>query len=498
MKVTKQLGTKQDWDGKQVTILGAARQGVALARYLLRHGARVVLNDIRPMEEMYASQSSLDDLTREESSRLVWVCGSHPFSVLDGTELICISGGVPLTLNLVVEARRRGIRLSNDSQIFLQATPCRVIGITGSAGKTTTTTLVGRIAEAGYRIMAARPKGRYSGRIWIGGNIGTPLITHLDSMKPPDLAIMELSSFQLEIMDVAPQVAAVLNVTPNHLDRHASMQDYLSAKGHILDYQQSENIAILGRDDPGAWLLADRVKGKLISFGMSELTPDQDGTFYDQGTIYLRASHQLLGEEAGKLPKDLPVLRRSEIQLRGEHNLLNVLAACAITYAAGLPIESIPAGIAGFTGVSHRLEFIRIWGSAAWYNDSIATAPERVIAAIHSFEEPLILILGGRDKNLSWTELATLVSQRVKHLIVFGEAVDKIIAAMDSAKSQESAIAIVSTTHCSGLKEAVLAAARIVEPGDVVLLSPGGTSFDEFHDFEERGECFVQLVNELP
>ncbi len=231
-----------DWSGKRVVIIGAARQGIALARYLAQHGARVILNDRRSETELQAARAALADL----ESQIRWVCGDHPLDLLESADLLCVSGGVPLTLPLVVEARQRGIPLSNDSQIFLEAAACRVIGITGSAGKTTTTTLVGRIAQA------ALAAGRLFGKVWVGGNIGVPLIGVLGEMSAQDLAVMELSSFQLELMTRSLQVAAVLNITPNHLDRHGSMAAYTAAKARILAYQSSVDSAVLGRDDPGA------------------------------------------------------------------------------------------------------------------------------------------------------------------------------------------------------------------------------------------------------
>ena len=498
----------QEWIGKSVVIVGAARQGLALARYLTRHGAQVVLNDRRPAGELHRAQESLADLSG--NTRTVrWVCGGHPLSLLEGTDLVCVSGGVPLDLPLVIEARRRGIPLSNDSQIFLAAAPCKVIGITGSAGKTTTTTLVGRMAEESSRLKVEGTipdtEGNFQlpNRVWVGGNIGSPLIAMIEEMEAEDLAVMELSSFQLEIMSLSPQVAAVLNVTPNHLDRHATMEDYTAAKARILDFQTPSSAAVLGRDDPGAWSLKDRVRGRLLSFGLSALPDGQEGTFVREGEIYLRL---LIGKKgigdrgigsistSSPIPSDIYLMSQREILLRGEHNLLNVLAACAIAAAAGLPEYAMQAGVADFRGVPHRLEFVRKWGGAEWYNDSIATAPERAMAAIRSFDEPLVLLAGGRDKNLPWADFAALVQQRVDRLIVFGEAAEKIMAAMTARAGSGST----TVTRCAGLYDAVQAAAQIVQPGDVVLLSPGGTSFDEFRDFEERGECFVRWVMQLP
>lgn len=459
----------KDWSGQKVLILGAARQGTALARYLARRGAQVILNDRRPADELRPTQEALADL----EASLRWVCGGHPLEALEGVDLVCVSGGVPLTLPLIQEALARGIPLSNDSQVFLEAAPCKVVGITGSAGKTTTTTLVGRMADEGSRSKLADSRIR---RVFVGGNIGTPLLALVDEMQPEDLAVMELSSFQLEIMTRAPQVAAVLNVTPNHLDRHGTMEAYVAAKAHILDHQSPMDIAILGRDDPGAWGLRARVKGRLLSFGF-ERSFSGEGTYLRGDDLYLWDGDQ-----------ERWLMSRREVQLRGAHNLSNVLAACAIAAAVDLPAEAMRVAVRSFRGVPHRLEFVRRWRGVDWYNDSIATAPERAMAAIRSFEEPLVLLAGGRDKDLPWDDFAALVRQRVDHLILFGEAADKIAHAIGEGFPY---------TVCANLKEAVQVAAQVVQAGDVVLLSPGGTSFDEFRDFEERGECFKQLVMQL-
>ncbi len=486
-----------DWSGRKVVIIGAARQGIALARYLARHGARLVLNDRKPAGELQEARALLGDLS---AASVEWVLGEHPFEILDGADLVCPSGGIPLDLPLVVEARRRGIPLSNDSQIFLEAAPCPVIGITGSAGKTTTTTLVGRIAEAagkgsGSRLKAQPMLGNLPpatfNHVWVGGNIGLPLIAWLDEMQPGDLAVMELSSFQLELMTVSPQMAAVLNITPNHLDRHADMEAYIAAKRRILEFQDAGPAgvgctAVLNREDAGAWSLAGEARGRLVSFGLNAPQTPQAGTFVRGDVLYWSD-----GQE------EVALMAKESVELRGAHNLLNVLAAAAIACAAGMPPEAVREGVAGFRGVAHRLEFIRRWRGASWYNDSIATAPERTIAAMRSFTEPLVLLAGGKDKNLPWDEFAALARQRVKHLVLFGEAAEKIEQALQAEKEASGQEWPYTLSKCRGLRQAIQEAANHVQPGDVVLLSPGGTSFDEFRDFEERGEVYRTWVKEL-
>jgi len=459
----------KNWRGSKVLIIGAARQGLALARYLASHGAQVVLNDQRDQDALRSAQEELAGLD------ITWRCGGHSLDLLEGVDLVCPSGGVSLSLPLVVEALRRSIPISNDSQIFMEIVPCRVVAITGSAGKTTTTTLVGRIMREGFS----------GGRVYVGGNIGLPLIDFVDEMTDHDLVVMELSSFQLELMRRSPDVAAVLNITPNHLDRHGTMQAYQEAKAQLLTFQSPQSAAVLGHGDPGAWSLRSQVKGRLFSFGFERPPASGEGTGLEGDWLVLYKDGQRL-----------ELMPQQAIALRGAHNVLNVLAACAVAAASGFGPEAMREGVKDFAGVDHRLQWVRRWNGVDWYNDSIATAPERSMASIQSFSEPLVLLAGGRDKNLPWEEFARLVRQRIKHLVLFGEAAALIGQNVDRCPPA-SADRLQSVVHCRGLQEAVQAAANVAEPGDVVLLAPGGTSFDEFKDFEERGEWYKTWVNAL-
>jgi len=449
-----------------VTILGGARQGQAAARWLSCHGASVIVNDQRTPEQMAAARSALADIS------VTWVLGSHPVNTLDSTDIVCLSGGVPLDNPIVVEALKRSIPLTNDTQVFMENVPCKTIGITGSAGKTTTTSLVGQMAKAAC-----------GNKAHVGGNIGDPLLNYVDAMAPDDVAVLEISSFQLEQMTISPNIAAVLNITPNHLDRHHTMEAYSASKQRILAYQEKQDTAVLCREDPGSWNLRHKVVGRLISFGLGLLPGKQDGSFLADGLLNLH--------EHGV---DIPLLRRDQIQLRGNHNVINVLAAFAIGYAAGLPLDAMLTAAEKFQGVAHRLELVREWNGVKWFNDSIATAPERTMAAIRSFSEPIVLLLGGRDKNLPWDSLADLARERVDHVVLFGEAAKTISAAFGQPKEGQRPYTLLS---CKGLEEAVQIASRLAVPGNVVLLSPGGTSFDQFRDFEERGEAFRKWVSEL-
>lgn len=454
-----------NWNGNRVLILGAARQGLALARWLDRHGSSVTLSDSRHADELASAQASLTD------TKVTWALGGHPLELLDRTDILCLSGGVPLTLPIVQEAVKRGIPLSNDSQIFMEVVPCKTIGITGSAGKTTTTTLVGEMAKLTY--------GKHA---FVGGNIGDPLINYVDEMQADDIAIMELSSFQLDQMTISPDIAAILNITPNHLDRHGTMEAYTNAKARILEFQSADDTAILGRDDPGAWNLRNRVQGRLLTFSLQDLEEGLNGIYLHDGLLSMRDGYAYV-----------PLMLREKVQLRGDHNIANVLAAFAIGHAAGFKLDAMLEAVEEFRGVPHRLELVRELNGVRWYNDSIATAPERSMAAVHAFDEPIVLMLGGRDKNLPWDALAKLACERVDHVVVFGEAGEMIQKTVTSLGGERS----VDVRRAKGLKDAVILAAEVASAGDVVLLSPGGTSFDEFKDFAERGEAFRRWVLEL-
>ena len=454
----------ENWEGVRVVVLGLARQGKALARYLTEHGAEVIASDLKREDEL-----PLDELSDLE---IQFELGDHPHRLLEQADLLCLSGGIPADLPLAQQARLQGIRVANDSQLFLENSLAPVIGITGSAGKTTTTELLGRMGRA-----AVEGSKR---SVWVGGNIGRPLIADLDQIKQDDLVVMELSSFQLELMTASPKTAAVLNLTPNHLDRHHTLEAYTAAKANILNFQLEGDTAVLSREDPAAWGLRNYVQGRLLSFGVRPF--DGEGTYVERGQVRL-----ILGGEEVRL---FPV---EAISLRGPHNLQNVLAASALAGAAGIEPEAMLAGVEGFTGVEHRLEFVRTVGGADWYNDSIATAPERTVAAIRSFGEPVVLLAGGRDKDLDWGELITLISLRVDHLVLFGESGPMIEGLLHSSSGGRP----YTQTMADGLEQAVRAAAEVADEGDVVLLAPGGTSYDEFIDFAARGARFKELVRGL-
>jgi UDP-N-acetylmuramoylalanine--D-glutamate ligase len=391
--------------------------------------------------------------------------------------VIFVSPGIPRTIPVLAEASRRGIPLSSETELFFSLCRAPIIGITASSGKTTTTTLVGRMLEAGGR------------RTWVGGNIGEPLLTCVDQIGPDHGVVLELSSFQLEHLRASPHIAGLLNITPNHLDRHSSMKEYTQAKWNIVAHQRASDAAIFGADDPGARQLAATYHaGRCALF--SAVGPVERGAFLQGETIMLVAD----GNER-------QVCSTDEIHLRGQHNRLNVLAACALAAEVGILSGAMKEAIAGFTGVAHRLEPIRLRGGVLWVNDSIATTPERSMAALRSFDEPIILLAGGRDKHLPWDGWADLALARVRELILFGEAAGLIERAiMDGfRRAGDNSVRLHrgSVRHANDLAGAVATAEALAQSGDVVLLSPGGTSFDAFVDFAQRGERFRTLVESL-
>lgn len=453
--------------GKNVVILGLARQGKALAEWLCEVGANVTVSDLRSEDQLRDALKELDGLP------IRFVLGEHPPHLLTRADLLCLSGGVPVEAPLVRSAVEMGIPLSNDAQIFMERCPCHVVGITGSAGKTTTTALVGRMFEEAGMLP------------WVGGNIGNPLIADLPYMKPGDVAVMELSSFQLEIMTTSPHIGAVLNVTPNHLDRHKTMETYIKAKAHILDHQIAGDVAVLGRDDPNAWALRERVEVDVAAFSMN--FPVDVGAWLVGDKMLCRPTFTTPMDTLGTI---------DEIPLRGQHNVRNVLAACAIAGAAGVGLDAMRRAFLAFQPVEHRLEVVREWMGITWINDSIATAPERVQAALEAFHgESLVLLLGGRDKDLPWGELVREAVRACHAIITFGEAGLMIAEKVAAERAiQGSDTQLEQTTTLEG---AVDLAASVADEGDIVLLSPGGTSYDAYEDFAARGEHFRELVRRL-
>ena len=441
---------------RRISVIGLAREGTDLARFLVAEGAHVLVNDARPAEKLG------DRLAELAGGAIQFVLGGHPASPTLDADLVFVSPGVPPELPLLDEAAARGIPISSGTQLFFERCPAPIIGITGSSGKTTTTTLVGRIFEAAGR-----------GTL-VGGNIGVPLLGRLGEIAPESWVVLELSSFQLEPMTASPHVAAITNITPNHLDRHITMEAYTAAKSQILAHQRHTDVAVLNADDPGSSGL--RPVGQVVRFSIERQV---EGAYLD--------GDQLVLDRGGRRQT---ICLRSELQLPGLHNVANVLTACAIASAAGFAIEPMRAAATAFTGVRHRLELVAELNGVQYVNDSIATAPERSLAALAVYAgRPVVLLAGGRDKHLPMEEWARVIAGGARALVTFGESAPLIERAARTAGLPSERI------HQAGTVDRGVAIARTVaRPGDVVLLSPGGTSYDQYQDFEERGDHFAAVV----
>lgn len=452
-----------DLKGKKATLIGlGTRTNVSLARFLVRRGAEVTISDRKPAEQLQQEIALLADLPVRLS-----LGGNRPEDTVTA-DVVFITPGAPRDIPAVAAAIERGVPVSSEIELLFELCPAPIVGITGSSGKSTTTTLVGEILKAAGR------------RVYVGGNLGTPLIERVEEMTADDWVVLELSSFQLEAMRRSPQVAAILNITPNHLDRHPSMEHYAESKRNIIRFQGPDEWTILGHANDITREYGRALISRRLYFGVDPV--EGDGAFTGAGAVLLRCE----GETERVIPLE-------EIQLRGRHNLENVTAAVAITAAAGVDVESMRRAIANFRGIEHRIELVRAIDGVRFYNDSIATAPERTLAALRAFHEPIVLLAGGRDKHLPLEELAATIKERVHTLVLFGEGADLLQRAMDQVGTPPPDI-----VRCENLSQAVPLGAAAARPGDVVLLSPAFTSYDQFRDFEERGRVFKRLVGELP
>jgi len=457
---------KQDFRGKRVTVVGLGIEGVDLARYLVGKGALVTVSDSRPAERLTPRLQDLDGLPVSLS------LGRNDPADTITADHVFVSQGVPLDIPALSAARDRGVPLDSMMRLFLDLCPGPVVGITGSSGKTTVTSLVGAIfAAAGKEHV-------------VGGNIGVGLLSLLDDIGPETWVVLEISHTQLELTAKSPHVACVLNVTPNHLDRY-SWESYVDLKRNVLRYQTKDDVAVLGYDNEVSRSLAAGAAGKIVFFSDGADLPGPAALLRDDMIIWRDAV------------KDTPVLSVDDIPLRGRHNVANVLAATAVASACGIAADAIATAVRGFKAVPHRLEFVAAVDGVAYYNDSIATTPERTLAGVRSFREPLVLLLGGREKHLPLDDMFREVCGRCRALVFFGEARETLVAAAKAAcdafdQNKRPDLHVVDT-----LDDAVPAARAAARPGDVVLLSPACTSFDAYDNFEERGEHFRRLVTAM-
>jgi UDP-N-acetylmuramoylalanine--D-glutamate ligase len=455
--------------GKRVTIMGLGFFGgaIGLAKYLVAQGAQVTLTDLKPAGELQDSIAALMGYP----VRLV--LGRHELADFTDVDAVFASPAVHEASPYLMTARTHGIPIDTEMNLFMRLCRGTVVGVTGSNGKTTTTSLIGAILQA------VNPRTR------VGGNIGRSLLPEVAEIEPGDPVVLELSSFQLEdLAEVgrSPHIALLLNLSPNHLDRHGSMEAYLAAKQQIFAYQGSEDIAILNADDPRLRPLAAELHSQLRFFSLEH--PVDNGAYLDGERLLLARS----GDES-------EVCRREDIPLLGRHNVANVLAAVAAADAWGVPAAVTREVIRAFPGVEHRLEYVREVRGVRFYNDSIATSPAATMAALAAILRPVWLIAGGYDKGLPFQGLGEAIVQRAKGVFLMGKTATQIAQAIETAGHAAPTPPLV--TFCQDLPEAVYAAYRAAKPGDIVLLSPACASYDQFRNFVERGRLFKQLVSAL-
>ena len=453
--------------GKRVTVIGLGIEGVDVARYAATHGAVVTVCDSK-------SPAALTErLTQLEGLPIEYALG-RPQRIEDITssDTVFVSQSVPLTLPVIAAARERGVPVSSMTRYFLEHCPGPTIGITGSSGKTTTTSLVAAMMAA-----AGRPYR-------VGGNIGNGLLGLLDGMDERTWAVMEISHTQLQLTGRSPHIAAVLNVTPNHLDQF-SWDEYVALKQNLVRHQTPDGYVVLNLDDALSAQMADLTPALKWYFSTQTTVPG-DGAFVQDRAIFLRRDSI-----------ETMVLPLNEIPLRGMHNVANVLAATAIAAAAGVQVDAIAQAIRTFQPVPHRLELVAEADGVRYVNDSIASTPERTLAGIRSFDEPIVLLLGGKDKNLPKDDMAQEALRRCVGIVFFGADGPLLEAAIEANAAFVSQEERPQTVRVATLAEAVREARGMASTGDVVLLSPACTSFDAYANFEERGEEFRRLVREM-
>jgi UDP-N-acetylmuramoylalanine--D-glutamate ligase len=449
-------------NNKRVLVVGLGKSGVASALFLKKHGAIVTVSDTKSGDELRNEIPVLLDHGIAVES------GGHGERTFRGQDLIVVSPGVPVNAAPLVQARSAGETVIGEIELAGRFLPGPIVAITGSNGKTTTTTLTGEIIAAdGFPVL-------------VGGNIGTPAISLAERADRGTVVVLEVSSFQLETINTfRPKIAVILNVTPDHLDRHGTFEAYADAKARIFDNQNGDDFAVLNADDPTCVALARRTKAQVFWFSRQKEL--QSGTWVHDGNVMFRSS---TGQRE--------ILQVSDIPLKGAHNLENVLAAVCASSLVGCAPRQIRHAVMNFKAVEHRLEFVATVNGVDYYNDSKATNVDATIKALESFPANIHLILGGKDKGSDYSVLNDLLRQRVKRVYTIGAAAGKIESQIVSEKNGGPEI-----VHAETLENAIRKAHSAAQAGDVVLLAPACASFDQFKSYEHRGKIFKEIVRSL-
>ncbi|HET6935974.1 MAG TPA: UDP-N-acetylmuramoyl-L-alanine--D-glutamate ligase [Candidatus Angelobacter sp.] len=443
---------------KRALVVGLGRSGAASALFLQEHGAKVTVSDSKSEAQLQSDVPAL--LDRGVSIET----GRHGERTFRDQDLIVVSPGVPSDQPQLQHARTLGIPVIGEVELAFRYLQGKVLAITGSNGKTTTTSLVGEIlAKSGKKTL-------------VGGNIGTPVISLAGKSSPDTMVVLEISSFQLETIEqFCPWIAAILNITPDHLDRHHTFQAYVDAKARIFENQKADDFAVLNADDPTCAGLKEKIKSSLFWFSRKQ--PVEQGAYLKGEDIVFRQN----GTE-------MVILSRHDIHLKGAHNLENVLAAVCMSMLAGCSPDQVRRGVSEFRAVEHRLELVSTIHGVAFYNDSKATNVDATVKALESFPGNIHIILGGKDKGSDYTVLKPLLRERAKKVYLIGAAAEKISSQISGAAP---------LVHSGTLDRAVKQAFEAAQSGDIVLLAPACASFDQFENYEQRGRVFKELVLSL-
>lgn len=443
---------------KKVLVLGAGISGSSVAHVLQQQGAQVILSDAKSAD---ALQNRDFQVITEAGVQLA--LGRQDEELLVGIDYVVVSPGISINIPLIKAAEAKGITVMSEIEVAYQLCPVAMMAITGTNGKTTTTTLIGEMVKT------------MNQQVVVGGNIGLALSQEVAQVSDSGIVVAEISSFQLEgIIDFHPHIAAILNITPDHLDRHKSMENYIKMKERVFSKQTADDYVVLNYDDVTVRDMSNRARSTVFYFSRQEEL--SAGIFVKDGIITIRW--------AGNTVEVCPI---TQIQMRGDHSIENVLAACAVAFLAGVAAGDMAKVILGFTGVEHRIEMVTTINGVSYYNDSKATNPESSIKALEAFEKNIILIAGGYDKKTDLTEFMKLAQNKVDHLILLGEAKDRFHLAATEFGVRE-------IHEVGSLAEGVTLAHQLANIPQVVLLSPACASYDMFSGYEERGRIFKQLV----
>jgi UDP-N-acetylmuramoylalanine--D-glutamate ligase len=458
---------------QHIGILGLGDENIALVNYLIKAGAdNITVCDQSGREELQANISKISTQRNNINFRL----GESYLDKLENFDIIFRSPGLPYLNEKIQDAKNRGVIVSSAIKLFFDLSPSPIIGVTGTKGKGTTSTLISEILKCSDKLQ----KTNIERKIFLAGNIGNSPLEFLDNLTSRDIVILELSSFQLQDMDISPHVAVVLDVKSDHLNYHKNQQEYISSKENIVKHQNPDDIAIINFDYATSQNFAKLTQAKKYWF--SRKSKVDDGAYVLNGEVYLNIS-----DETHLIAK------ASEITLRGNHNLENICASITAARLVGADIDSIQKTIKSFPGLEHRLEFIKEKNNIKFYNDSFSTTPDTAIAAIKSFTEPIILIAGGSEKNADYSELAkTIIDSNVKTAILIGQTGPRITKEIRNLKIENRRMKIIDT--CKNINEVICAVKTEMKDGDVVLLSPASASFDWFRSYKDRGVQFKRAV----